>query len=281
MLNILGFPIHWYPILVVIGILVGGVVAAILAAQKGQQPAHVWWAMAPVCIWSLIGGRLWFVFFPPLSYINNDLTAGWMISHFSDLNIGAIAIWAGGLGLLGALPFGAYALVRYARRHRLPVALWLDIAATALPLAQAIARLGNGLNQDLYGPPTSLPWGMLVSDNSERVAPYTDLAHYPLDSTRFQPVYLYEMILALVVFAVLLIIFTRFYGRWQAGDVALLYVLLYGTGRFLLESMRINISLLGPVNISQVVAGIAALMALGLLIRRHRQVRRVGAEALI
>ncbi|HLY26314.1 MAG TPA: prolipoprotein diacylglyceryl transferase family protein, partial [Aggregatilineales bacterium] len=164
MVTILGFPVHAYPILVAAGILCGGLVAALLARGTGQEPAHVWRALVPVCLWSIAGGRLWFVLFPPLSYLNNSITAPWMLSHFFDLNVGAVALWAGGLGLFGALPFGTFALVRYASHHRLPVALWLDIAAVALPLAQAIARIGNGINLDLYGAPTTLQWGMLVSD---------------------------------------------------------------------------------------------------------------------
>ncbi len=263
--------ISWYAISVVVGVWIATEVAARLAARRGQPGEHVWRGLVWVALFGLVGARLWFVLFPPESFVDNGLTAGWMLNHIFELNQGAIAFWTGGLGLIGGIIGGTIGLWLFTRKNHLPLLLWLDIAAVALPLAQAIVRLGEGATQSLYGYVTSLSWGILITDPAQRVGQYTDLTRYPLDSTRFHPVFIYECLLALAIFAALLFLFVRYSDRLRSGDIALLYVVTYGVGRFLLEFIRVNVSLVSGVNISQVVAAIAALIAAALLFRRHRQ----------
>ncbi|MEP7287096.1 MAG: prolipoprotein diacylglyceryl transferase [Chloroflexota bacterium] len=267
-ITLLTLTLHWSALFAVLGVWIAAEVAARLATRDRQNPAHVWRGLVWVVLCGLIGGRLWFVLFPPDSVVDNGLTAVWLLSHFFDLNQGAVALWVGGLGLIGAMIGGVIGLLIYTRRRKLPFLYWLDLAAIVLPLAQAIGRLGNGANQDLYGPPTNLFWGMLVSDKAQRVGPYRDLTRYPLDTTRFHPVYFYEMILLAAIFVVLLTIFVRYRERFGAGDIVLLYVTSYGMGRFLLEFLRVNVSHMGNLNISQAVIGLAALAALIVLLRR-------------
>jgi phosphatidylglycerol:prolipoprotein diacylglycerol transferase len=263
--------VSWYAISVVVGVWIATEVAARLATRRGQRSEDAWRGLVWVAICGLIGARLWFVLFPPQSFADNGITSGWMLTHIFEVNQGPLAIWTGGFGLIGAIIGGGIGLLLFTRKNHIPFVLWLDIAAVALPLAQAVVRLGEGATQSLYGPPTNLPWGMLISDEAQRVGPYTDLARYPLQTTRFQPAYLYECLLALAIFAVLLVLFTRYEERLRSGDIALLYVVTYGVGRFLLEFSRINVSLMGNVNVSQVVGGAAALIAAGTLFRRYRQ----------
>src|SRR5262249_37830842 len=115
----------------------------------------------------------------------------------------------------------------------------------------------------------TLPWGVLIDDSTQRVGPYRDLSLYPLNTTRFHPVAVYELLLSLVLFFVLFTVFLRFRQHFQPGDIALLYAAAYGAGRFLLELMRVNVSQLAGINVSQAVAGVAALIAIILLVQRR------------
>jgi phosphatidylglycerol---prolipoprotein diacylglyceryl transferase len=269
-IHIFAFTLHWYGIILVASAWIAAEVASWLAARDSREAEHVWRGLIWVSLGALIGARLWFVLFPPDSVVANGRTASWFLTHFFDLNQGVIAVWTGGLGLIGGIVGGLLGLLIYARRNRLAALPWLDIAAVALSLGQAIGRWAEATTQELYGPVTDLPWGMLVNDASKRVAPYTDLARYPLETIRFHPVFAYESLWSLLVFVVLLVAFLRYRGRLRAGHIALLYVALYGAGRFLLEFLRINVSHVMGLNVSQTVAAIAALIAAVLLLRTGR-----------
>src|SRR5216684_4775889 len=178
----------WYAILTIIGGWVAVEVASRLATRVGQNGENAWRGLLWVAGYGLIGARAWFVLFPPTSYVDNGLTAGWLLTHFFDLNQGAIAVWDGGLSLIGAVIGGVFGLWRFTRKNRLPFPIWLDVAAVVLLLAQAVVRIADAINQNLYGPPTILPWGVLIDDSTQRVGPYRDLSLYPLNATRFHPV---------------------------------------------------------------------------------------------
>jgi phosphatidylglycerol:prolipoprotein diacylglycerol transferase len=106
-----------------------------------------------------------------------------------------LAIWNGGLSIMGGIAGGALAVLWYCRRHLLPVPSYLDAAAVALPLGQAIGRWGNYFNQELYGRPTNLPWAISV-DPGHRMPGYEQFS-------TFHPLFLYESLLNLVLFLAL------------------------------------------------------------------------------
>jgi phosphatidylglycerol---prolipoprotein diacylglyceryl transferase len=276
---VFGITLYWYGLILVLSAWVGIEVATFLAEKRGLDQEHIWASLPWILIPAIIGARLWFILFPPVSVVANGRTAEWFFSHFFDLNQGAIAVWTGGLGLFGGLLGGLFGLIIYTRLNKLNVAEWLDIAAVVLPLAQTIGRLGNAVNQELYGPVTDLPWGILVTNETQRVTPYTDLKAFPLQEARFHPVFLYEALWTALIFSFLLILILRYRDRIRNGDLTLLYIILYASGRFLLEFVRVNPSLVGSINVSQMVALLAALVGIGLLIRR-RQIPRENPRAL-
>lgn len=261
----------WYSLIIVISGFIGLETAVLLAKREGQNTEHVWQVMVWIIIFGLIGARLWFILFPPQSVVENGLTAGWLLNHFFDLNQGAIAIWTGGLGMIGGMIGGVLGLLLYAQRHKLAIRPWLDIAAIALALAQTIGWWASAANQELYGPPTDLPWGVLITDKVQRVGIYADLIAYPLNSTRFHPLYLYESLWTGLIFLILLTLFVHQYQRFQAGDLVLLYLFLYSGGRFLLESLRVNVALVGNVNVTQAAFGVCAVIVGLILIGRFRR----------
>ena len=138
-----------------------------------------------------------------------------------------------------------------------------------MPLAQAIGRWGNFINQELYGPPTTLPWGLRI-DPPHRIGPYQNLVQYPL-TTRFHPLFLYESLWNLVGFGLIFWLSRRFEGRLKTGDITLMYLIWYPLGRFFIEFLRTD-SWFFPGTPFNVVHGLSAIaIALGAwgLYRRH------------
>ncbi|MDN5762842.1 MAG: prolipoprotein diacylglyceryl transferase, partial [Microlunatus sp.] len=177
----------------------------------------------------------------------------------------------GGLGIWGAVAGGVLGGYLVARRHQVRFPALLDAAAPALAVAQAIGRLGNWFNQELFGRPTTLPWGLEI-----------DAAHRPLGSQQFatfHPTFLYELIWNLGVAGVLVWADRRW--RLGHGKVFALYVMLYTAGRFWIEALRIDeVNQIGGFRLnnytSLIVFVVAAIWFVWLL--RHRPGRERVVE---
>ena len=263
--------LRYYGIILVVAMLVAANVAARLARRSGHDPEHIWGALTWGIIPAIIGARLWFVFFPPAALVDQGVTTTWMLQNFFDTQSGAIAIWSGGLGIFGAVGGGLLGVWIYLRRNQLMPGPWLDVAAVALPTGQAIGRWANFVNQELYGTPTDLPWGISI-DAASRIEPYRSLVEYPLE-TGFHPIFLYESLWSLLSFFILL----NLHRRWQRrlpGDVFIAYVAFYSAGRFLLEFIRVEVVLIDTLNVNQAVVALLFLASIGLLLYQ----RRGGAE---
>jgi phosphatidylglycerol:prolipoprotein diacylglycerol transferase len=272
--------IRYYGIIIVIAMLAAAWVAARLARRDGQDPDHVWGALTWAIIPGIIGARLWFVFFPPASLVQGCFDTdpatvcqdtAWMLQNFFNTQNGAIAIWSGGLGIWGAVLGGMLGMYLYMRRHKLSMAYWLDIAGVVLPLAQGIGRFANYVNQELYGTVTTLPWGITI-DSRHRVAPWTSTVDYPVATTLFHPLFLYEALWSFIAFFVLLQIWQRYRNRLRPGDIFLMYIIQYTFIRFLLEFLRAEPAFVPgtTINSSQVMSVIGFVIAAGLLVYRHR-----------
>ena len=142
----------------------------------------------------------------------------------------AIKIWEGGLGIAGAIIAGVLAVVWYTRRHDVPMGVVLDATAPAIPLAQAIGRWGNWFNQELFGRPTDLPWGLEI-DPDHRPVEY-------LAEDTFHPTFLYESLWNLALVAVLLWLSRR--NVLRSGRLFAVYAGGYAIGRLWVEALRID-----------------------------------------
>ena len=331
--------VRYYGIIIVLALLSGSYVASVLASRSGLDSDHIWGGLTWAIIPGIIGARLWFVLFPPVSLtvgcgIEGELCqdTAWMLQNFFDSENGAIAIWNGGLSIFGAMiggTFGAWLylsawhnrivsalttlatpllwlyqllewLIAYAWarlrgkdaaafQYRRPLSSfpdegmrlgpWMDIAGVAIPLGQAIGRIANYINQELYGGPTNLPWGINIPREA-RVAPYESLIEYPIDAL-FHPLWAYEALWSLVAFVVLWRVYHLYRGQLLSGDILLLYIAQYAVGRFLLEFMRVEIATIGQtgINSSQAITLIALVVSVGLLLRRHRGGRYAALKA--
>jgi prolipoprotein diacylglyceryl transferase len=205
---------HLYGLCIAVGVLAAFWLVNRRWVQAGGKPGE----LERPAIWGVVAG-----------FLGGRL--GYVITHtgdFRDNPLAVFAIWQGGLALYGGLTVGILTGLWVARRRGLPVLRALDAAIPAIPLAQAFGRWGNYFNQELFGTPTSLPWALHV-DPEHRPDRYADFA-------TFHPTFLYESLYNLAVVAVLLrVSATR---RLRPGSLSLLYLILYGAGRFGLELLR-------------------------------------------
>ncbi|MCC7355876.1 MAG: prolipoprotein diacylglyceryl transferase, partial [Anaerolineae bacterium] len=144
---------------------------------------------------------------------------------------------------------------------------WFDIAAPGVLLAQAIGRFGNFVNQELYGPPTTLPWGFKINPNYpyQPPPPGIDIA-----TTRFHPTFFYESAWCLTMFLVLLYVARRFAPKLKDGDVFLGYFIAYPLGRLWVEAFRPDAWKMGALATAQWISIISVVLATAALIIRHR-----------
>jgi len=265
--------IHWYALTMLTAIFTGGYIASRYVMRKGLNGDSIWDMLLWVVIPAIIGARLYYVFIQSPRGPNG---LGFYLSHPFEI----MAIWKGGIHIYGAFLFGGIALLLYVYLKKLPRLIYLDAVGLALPLAQAIGRIGNFINQELYGPPTTLPWGLRI-DPAHRIAPYDNLTLYP-ESVRFQPLFLYEMLWNLIGFALLFWISRRFSKRLLNGDIFLLYVIWYPLGRFFLEFLRTDSWFFPgtPFNVVHVVSAIVIIAAAVVLFIRHRNRSDTDVEEL-
>jgi phosphatidylglycerol:prolipoprotein diacylglycerol transferase len=215
--------VHWYGIIIAVAVLAGGALGTREARRRGEDPDKGWSMLVPVLILAVIGARAYHVIHQWDYYVANPT----LIPQ----------VWLGGLAITGAVVGGMLGVWLYTRRAGLSTLRWFDIFASAMLLGQAIGRLGNFANQELYGPPTTLPWGIPI-DAAHRVGEWMDLTKYPVDTTRFVPLFAYEAILNLIGLGLILWISRRFAHRLYDGDILLLYLMWYGVVRTYLETYR-------------------------------------------
>lgn len=254
--------LRWYGLLMVTAIFMGATIASQEVERRGENGDDLWDMLVWVLIPALLGARLYYVF---IQSPRDALGIGYYLSH--PLSI--FQIWTGGIHIFGAFIFGGLAIWLYAKFRKLPLFVFLDAVSLALPLSQAIGRWGNFINQELYGPPTTLPWGLRI-DRIHRIPPYNDLTLYP-DSVRFHPLFLYESIWNLLGFAILFWISRRFYPQLKTGDLTLLYLIWYPLGRFFLEFLRTDSWFFAgtPFNVVHILSFLSIIAAIVLLRLRH------------
>ncbi len=262
--------IRYYGIIIVAAMLVATFVAVNIAKRSKRDPEHVYGALTWAIIPGIIFARLWFVFFPPLSSTEIGRDTAWYLANFFNTDGGAIAIWSGGLSIFGAILGGFLGSYIYIRRNKLRLPAWLDIAAIVLPLGQAIGRWANFVNEELYGIPTGSSFGLQIANPP---APYNGIEYY---GQGFHPMFLYESIWSFVAFLVLIWLFNNRRNNFRVGEFALLYVIQYAVIRYLLEFLRIDLTLTAGINVSQAVCVISFVVALGLLVMNRRNALPAG-----
>lgn len=226
-LNVLGYDIRWYGIVLAFSMLVGIIFCCKVISKKySRQDADKFLAMVPLLIiFSLIGAR-WF-------YVLGDS------SFYTDYPKEILMINHGGLSIFGAIFFGMIFLFVYSAAHKINLFKYADIIALVMPLCQAIGRWGNFCNQEAYGLPSD-GFIKLFVDQAHRYPGYLDISYY-------HPAFLYESVLNLILFFILLIVYKKLPNARQ-GTIFYLYLISYSSIRIVTEGFRLD-SIINVANI--------------------------------
>jgi phosphatidylglycerol:prolipoprotein diacylglycerol transferase len=257
-----GFPIYWYGIIVTLGIALGAWWGAREIDRRGQS------------VDDFLNGLILAIFsgyvFARLTYVLLDFIGGRGDQYENFIDV--INIRAGGVNILGGFIGAALVVVLYARWRRLNLWHYADAAGPALLLAQAVGRWGNFINQELYGPPTTLPWGILI-DAQYRIPPFNDLTQFPAE-TRFHPTFLYESLWLFLGFIVLVLLNRRYREVWKAGTLFSLFLIWWGAGRAVIELFRPDQVAIGNTSItySMIISVLLALLGVYLLLIRNDRI---------
>jgi prolipoprotein diacylglyceryl transferase len=249
--------VHAYGLMIALGVVAGvwllgrRMEAAGVGTRDDASAVSVWGVVA-----GIIGARLYHV------------ATDW--SAFQDDLPRIVMIWKGGLGVPGGLLAGIVVGLWAGKRRGIPPAVLANLAAPALPLAQAIGRVGNWFNQELFGKATTLPWALEISPDKIPVG-------YAVGTT-FHPTFLYEALWNLALCGVLLAIDRRWTVR--PPRLMAMYLMGYGVGRFWVEGLRIDpADHVGGLRWNQWVALVVAIVAAAYLLidaRRHPVVTTNG-----
>lgn len=254
---IFGFMIHFYALCIITGVLLATVMTARLVKRGGQDPELVWDMMPWLLVGGIIGARLWHILLPSASDMERGITTLYYLQNPLD----ALNLRNGGLGIPGGVVGGVIAMWIYTAKKRLNMAQWVDYVAPGLALAQAIGRIGNYINQELYGLPSTLPWAIYI-EPQKRFPEFQEVSTY-------HPLFLYEMIWNLMNMGLLLWLGNRFADRLRKGDLFLVYLVMYPLGRFLLEFLRLDPAPMGSLNGNQTIMAVVAILSLLALLLRH------------
>jgi prolipoprotein diacylglyceryl transferase len=206
-----------------------GIAAAVWLSQRrweaiGGRPG----TMAALAVWGVPGGLIGARIYSLVTSWQADTAGHW---------IRAFEVWQGGLGIWGGVIGGIATGAVGAWRMGLSLAPLLDCVAPAFALAQAIGRWGNYFNQELYGGPTKLPWGVYI-DHPVHCSSVTHCVPYAAGIHTFQPTFLYECIWDLIACGLIIWIERRY--RIKRGYLIAVYAAVYTFGRFFTEYMRVD-----------------------------------------
>ncbi len=263
-------PVYWYGICYALGLLAAYQVMLREGRRRGLDTDLIINGLIIVAVAALIGGRLYHVIDQWVLYKDDPLTIFLPIRKAAD---GSYA-FAGfsGLGVYGGLLTGTIAAWAYLRWHHQSFWRWADVVAPALFAMQAVGRFGNFFNQELYGPPTNLPWGIAIQCKN-RVAEFAcPVGSDPLATLgqHFHPLFLYEAVSAVIGMLFLLWLGRRYSDRLRAGDLLLIFFIWYSVTRFSLEFLRAGYNwTLGGIPTAQIVSGLTIVLATTVLIARH------------
>jgi phosphatidylglycerol---prolipoprotein diacylglyceryl transferase len=222
---IFGIPlvVRWYGVIIVGGAMLAGRIAAGRAVRRGYDPEHIWNMLLITLACGIAAARAYYVIFEWERFAGRP----WL-EIINPAN--------GGIAIHGALIGSVTSGVIYTLWHKLPTLEFVDITIPTILVGQAIGRWGNFMNQEAYGRPTTLPFGVTI-DEEHRLDPYRNMDAYP-PNTLFHATFLYESLWNIAGFGLLLWLEKRLRGWRRPGDLGLFYAIYYGIGRLWIEGLR-------------------------------------------
>ena len=214
----------WYAILITLGIIIAMIISYRNAKKIGLDTEKFMDMFFYMIVFGVIGARIYYVLFN--------------FSLYKDDLLSVFNIREGGIAIYGAILFGVLTVFIYTKIRKQKFLDCTDCIVPGLALAQGIGRWGNFVNQEAYGYETNSLFGMSIVENGRTITVH--------------PTFLYESMLNIFVFIVLMIFFNKY--RKNSGEVTCIYGILYGTGRFFIEGMRTDSLYLGMFRVSQIVS---------------------------
>ena len=259
------FSLRWYGVIVMFGVIVGSLIVEREIKRRGENGDRIWDALIWVVPFGIIGARLWYV-------LNATLGGN---RYYIENPIQIINIPQGGLHIYGGLVLGATVLLWYLKKNKLDPWLFLDAAGPAMLIGQAIGRVANFINQELYGPPTTLPWGIPIQA-AHRLPQYLNLP----ESTRFHPTFAYEMLWNFAAAGFLIWLSHRYEKEFKPGTIFSGWLMLAGIGRVWIEFFRPDQPKIGDtaISYSMVAAALMAITGAIMLMIRYRALTPTFAE---
>ena len=252
-------PVYWYGVCYAIGLAASYLVVTHEARRRGLDARLVDNGIIIVAAAALVGGRAYHVIDQWHLYQDNILKI--FLPPYT------------GLGVYGGILTGTLAAAYIIHRWKQPFWKWADVVAPGLFTMQAIGRWGNFFNQELYGPPTTLPWGIQI-DCAHRIGdhgiPQWPCTQYPFETTAFTPLFLYESISGVIGLIVLLWLARRWGPRMRPGDLLIIWAMWYAAVRFWLETFREGNWTFFGVPTAMLVSAVVFVGAGILLAYRHR-----------
>jgi prolipoprotein diacylglyceryl transferase len=257
------FRLHFYAIFILIGV----VLAVLFTGRRIRASGFKGGEAIDIALWAvpfgIVGARLYHVVTHPGDYFYPG----------ADL-LKVLYVWEGGIAIFGAVVFGLVGIWIGARRTKIPFLVFLDALAPGMLIAQAVGRIGNYFNQELFGSPTTLPWGLQIDPSSPAFP-----AGFP-EGTLFHPLFLYELLWNLAGAATILLVeravFRDRRPRPGTGLSVGLYLVWYGIGRAWFEWLRLDPTelLVAGVKINLLTALAAAAVGILIIVNARRVERR-------
>ena len=244
--------IYWYSFLIFMSLVIGLIIIKLECKKKNIDFNFILDLVCYLVPIAIIGARLYYVIFKFDSFKYN------LLSIFY--------IWEGGLAIYGAIISSIIFIIYFCKKHNKDILTILDLSAPSLILGQAIGRWGNFFNQEAYGSITSLEF----LENLH--IPNFIINNMYIDNAYRQPTFLYESIWCIIGFIILMIIRKCINKK---GSITSIYLIFYGIGRFMIESLRSDSLYIGIFKVSQIVSIIMIIIGLLLLIRKSDKNERV------
>lgn len=235
--------IRWYSVIILIACFVVLYLAQNEAQRFGVQRLFIFNVLFWALIFGVIGARLYYVLFNLDVYMQDPIEI--------------LKIWHGGLAIHGGLIFGLLTILFYCKKYKVRIVRILDFIVVPLLLGQAIGRWGNFFNQEAHGAVTSL------AHLQRLMLPDFIIEGMNIDGVYYTPTFLYESIVCLVAFIVLL--FVRRGKYTKVGTMTASYLIVYGVLRFFIEVSRTDALMVGGFKIAQIVSVIMVLIGLGMI----------------
>lgn len=235
--TIFGYPIRWYGIIIASAVVIGTLLASREAKRRGLNEDLIIDLLLFAIPAAILGARLYYVVFK------------W--DYYKNYPAEILNIRGGGLAIHGAIIGGVIVALIYSRIKGISFWQLADIASPSLILGQSIGRWGNFANQEAHGGPTNLPWGIMV------------------DGVKVHPTFLYESVWNFIVF-IFLIWYSRKHSK-KEGEVFLLYLILYSLARLVIEGMRTDSLMLGPIRVAQLVSISTILISAYIFYKRRKE----------